>query len=338
MTILPATSSPDIPIDQTQIPINEDAFPASDLDLGLQFFSEFTASHLPDGQSVDTVKLLIEQDAVKKLRLQKIEKSRVRWRRTKKVGIYVTNFSTIFTAVAGLLALFLASSSDNTTRQAITAIAVISIAIPVLAAFGTAIAWKYQGKRQVQLENETNLHEEDIDAVKKMRTVIEAWGAMKRAQQDETQSVDLDRKIKECFKKIQQLPEKASPTRQIPDKTVLASATITLLPNDHPLNQTISQMVSLKAPDSETDSDSGEYPSFHDIGQKDRRNQPTIQTNPDTPENRSCDHWKKMQHLMHGLYVQKLLVGRHQEIINPLSHNPFFPMRRDPHLTDLQLD
>jgi len=295
----------------------------SDLDRGLRFFSDFVSSHLPDGNLINTVKLLFDQNQENQHQIEQLAISKANWSKTKKICLIISVGTTAYALIADLLDQLL--SPDDRRQQGVRIAIVISAALLVVTSSIIGfIAWQLQGRRHDQLKKTMELHETDISVVKKIRTIIEAWGSLLKAREDSDAVVDVDRKIKTCFKNIQKIPVDKT-VESIPDRNILVSATIRLLPSDHPLNQTITKLISTQPKSlNNSDSDSSSEGAFHDVGQKGHRNPLYNLQKSDSANNINHEYWLEFEKLMGGLYVERLHVKEGQELVNPTHPNIFF--------------
>lgn len=310
--------------DQTTITIvpNDD----SDLDRGLNFLTNFINSHYPGENGVNAVELLFDQNVRNQREIHQLEISKRKWSRTKKLCLLITIAATAYAVFANILDQLL-SPNDRRQQDVRIAIVISASLLGVAASFISFIAWLLQGKKTEELEKARAMQAPDNDMVKKIRSIIEAWGALDKARQDESILVDVNGKIKSCFKNIKELPP---PTEEkFPHRNLLVSATINLLPDDHPLNQKIIKLIPEPSPQNahapqktDSDSDSTDDPSFHDIGQKILRSASTILQHSDAAARLCSQRWKKIEDLMGGLHVKELITVK-GVLVNPLHPNPF---------------
>lgn len=322
MTITPPSSSPrrDIPLESVVSITNHEE--KSDLDRGLEFFAEFVDSHFPDDQRIDAVKLLFDQDMQRQRQISALEKSSKRWNKTKKITLIITLSTSLYAIIADLLDQLL---NPNTRRQQDVRIAIVVSAILLTAMAGAISYFAYwmQGKKNEKLKQALELHEPDIEMVKKIRAIMESWGALMKAQDDCDSCIDVNGKIKTCFKNIKKIPIE-TPAGTVADRNILVSATVTLLPADHPLNETIIKLATPRKPGLRADSDSSDDGSFHDIGQKTHRRHRRTNALSSCSEEQVFKNWERIEQLMDGLYVERIYAGKDNELINPMPRNCYF--------------
>ncbi|MEM1282289.1 MAG: hypothetical protein AAGG81_01905 [Chlamydiota bacterium] len=291
-------------IDMSQVINNQTASDAdlTDIDRGIRLLSETIFTHGNPEQNYKTIvnDILLENKRNKTL-IDNYEASEKRWNKWKWVSGCLTVATLAIVLFGDLFDQSLNTSEETELTVGKVLISVGSVFTVVTALFSAFSYWK-QGREHEHQEQQLCLQQADNEMVKKLRIVLENWGALERAQENHFAEVDINKKANQCFKHIKDLPK----DKQLPPKSCMASMTLQLLSDDHPTKQTANTIKKLEEellPRSDHDE---ENKGFVDLGQKG-----TIDST--APSNRSelevIRQWKNLQQQMRGLYIDELYCG-----------------------------
>lgn len=111
----------------------------------------------------------------------------------------------------------------------------------LLSVAGIAL-WREE-KKHKELKKETELNQEDINTAKLFHTLLENWGALYKAKQEDSDNQDniAERAEKKCFDSIKVLPVDIL-NNKLPSKETLTSITIDLLPENNHIKETVQKI------------------------------------------------------------------------------------------------
>lgn len=278
----------------------------SDVDLGIQLLSDAIFAHSSQENNYDTIAQdLLAQTELNERALVDLKKSEKRWNKWK-WGMAVLT-------VVTLAVTFFADSFDQLIdtdkgRQRTVRIVLILAggALAIISAIFGFIAQRIEGNKNSRYKRKVGLQQNETDMVKKMRVILENWGALRRAREDYRSEVDVNKSVKECFKNIKQLPDTIS-DKQLPPKSTLASMTLQLLDDEHPTKKIANKIKTVEESISPPNSPVENGKSFKDLGQKG-----TLQFDSGTLPNCTSeelevtDLWRQLQKQMGGLYIDEL--------------------------------
>lgn len=295
---------------------------SSDMDRGLELLSSALGKHTHNNQTYKKiVEDLIDANQKNQQLLESYKASEIRWNRWKWTGFAVDGVAIALTFFAELYTRAFDTNQDNkSNRAAHQAIAVCGLAGVILTSAFAFMAYWIEGAKFEQYEKQLGLQEKDNALVKKLRMILENWGALLRAQENPESEVDANSSAKKCFKQIKDLPENEHDERLPPKfRAKLASVTVQLLDEDHPAKQAVHDLLELeknspRSPSDEEQSSQG----FQNMGQQAAQNSVPVPLHMEEHEQKIENLWKLLQANMHGLYTDEI------------AFDNFHVKRRDP--------
>lgn len=275
----------------------------SDMDRGIQLLSEALFAHAKGEKDYqELVNDLLAENERNQTTLVNFQASERRWNYWKWVGacLTVTVVATVLFADLFDQSLDTTEGTRRTVRRVLISVGAVGTALT--AAF-SYIAYRLEGKRHGQYENQLGLQQNDNEMVKKLRIVLENWGALQRSQKDYLSEVDVNKCAKQCFKNIKDLPE----DKELPPKSCMASMTLQLLSDEHPAKQTAKKIKELEEEISPRGKDDDDNKGFVDLGQKGTLD---WSSSVGDVELEIARQWKALQQHMGGLYIDEFYVDR----------------------------
>lgn len=277
----------------------------SDFDRGIQKFAEL---------------YLLDQNVLSKIFMQKIENEltlkklklwRKIWNVAKWTGITIAAVSLFYSFTADMIAQ-LVKTTSNGRLIARTVIVTTSSGLVVISSVFAAISWCLSGRKHLQYKKLSELQEKDNIAVKKLRVILETWGAMARSNEslETSRDMGLDEKIDRCFKKIKKLPKQIDDI-ELPSKSKLTSQTISLCDGSHPVKRLVNSIISQQGSEEENGV------PFEDKGQQgiDRNSQDYIE---EISDQQIKNSWIELQRMTGGIKIKKIYLESGVFIKNPL--------------------
>jgi hypothetical protein len=280
-----------------------------DIDRGIKLLSDTIFSHTEDENDYSTIITdLIERNETSLHQVATYNASKKRWHTWKWVGICLTVTTVAIVLFADLFdqSLDTTEGSEKTFRRVLISVGAAGTALT--AAF-SAFSYYMEGKRNARYKRELGLQQPDNELVKKLRMILENWGALQRAQDDYRSQVDVNKSAKQCFKHIKDLPE----DKGLPPKSCMASVTLQLLNEEHPAKRSASKIKELEESISPRSSLDEDNKAFKDLGQKgsiDFRS--SIPPKISKAEYEIACQWKDLQQAMGGLYIDEFYFGENR--------------------------
>ena len=279
----------------------------TDFDRGVQKFAEL---YLLDQNVLSKIFM---QNVENELILKKLKRWKKIWTVAKWTGITIAAVSLFYSFDADTITQLI-NASTNGEIIARTVIVITSSGLVVISSGFAAISWCLSGRKHLQYKKLSELQEKDCIAVKKLRIILETWGAMTRSNEsleiNRDLDLDLDEKIDRCFKKIKKLPKQID-NIELPSKSKLTSQTINLCDANHPIKRLVNSIVSQQGSEDEN------KVRFEDKGQQgmDGNSQEYNDENFDSEIKYS---WRELQHKLSGIKVRKIYLSKDVFVKNPL--------------------
>lgn len=275
----------------------------SDIDRGLLLLSNTLFAHSEQSSDyTQIVKDLMEANERHEQLLEAYHSSQKRWRIWKWLGIALEVSIVSATLFVDLYDRLLSPQEVGRNRVLKILTPISSAGAAASAAF-SVLAYLVEGKRLKQYEDQLSLQESDKELVKKLHMILENWGALQRAQENERSEVDTHESARKCFKHIKSLPH----DERLPPKSHLASMTLMLLDDDHPAKQAAHKIKEFAETLFSIDgADSGSQ-GFQDVGQKAAFDAGDVRIpSPREHEEELSKYWAKLKQAMAGLYIDEI--------------------------------
>ncbi len=277
----------------------------TDIDRGIQLLSEALFAHAKgESDYIELVNDLLTENDRNLTLVEDYKTSERSWNRWKWVGGCLTVSVVAVVLFADLFdqALDTTEGTQKTVRRALISIGAIGTVVTTIFSY---IAYRMEGKRHDQYENQLGLQQPDNEMVKKLRLVLENWGALQRSQKDYLSEVDVNKCAKQCFKNIKDLPD----DKELPSKSCMASMTLQLLSDEHPARQTANKIKKLEETITPRGKDDEDNKGFVDLGQKGTLD---LSNSPNDVEIEIAHQWKTLQQQMGGLYIDEFYHNRNR--------------------------
>lgn len=278
----------------------------TDLDRGILLLNDAVISHDKNIDYPKIIRDLFIQNEEAEMKKEAFRISKKRWNNATGVGEVLALLSLAVSSGIDYFDLFYDEKSESQlwTKRVLVNIAVIGLILSGIFTFVCYCISFFHGRKYKQL---SKLDLDEVESIQKLLFIIKCWGKLEN-QKDGNGFVS-DSELSHCFEEIGNLP-KTIKNEKLPSKSRLASLTIKLLDDDHPLKKTAHEIHAqddfLSPRDSISFSDQGQQssmeqrPLFNDI--QDIRSSEKI---------RKCNILKRR---MNGVKINKLHLLNNNEI------------------------